>query len=76
MYFPTLNSCLWCPTVSCFVPVFAKPNPFGHLLDYLESALVLGCDGAQCIWQHQDVFSQELECFTGVCIDDISGPHT
>ena len=58
--------------MSCLVPLLANPSPFGHLFDFLETPLVIGCDGSRCIWQQQDVFSQELECVAGVCVDDIS----
>ena len=37
---------------------------------------MIGCDGSHCIWQQEDVFSQEMECVAGVCVDDIPASST
>lgn len=68
----TLNPCVLCATGQCIYNS-VKPGPFQTLFRHLNASTVVGCDGAQCVWEHVGVFRQELQCDAGMCVDD--QPH-
>ena len=69
IYVPTLNPCLYCPSFSCTYP---PDHPFGDLFRYVETPMIFACDGEECVWRHHHLFTQQLSCQTGVCINDVS----
>ena len=71
----TLNSCLICPAVSCTLNPASRHHPFGTLFQYLDSPGIFACDGSSCLWIHNNIFSQELECVAGACITDVVVPE-
>ena len=75
-YAITLNSCLYCASVTCSVNKAARSNPFGTLFDYLDAPAIFACDDATCLWIHNNIFSQELECTAGACLSDVIQPST
>lgn len=66
----TLNSCLKCNSVACSINEHVGDHPFAMLFDYLDTPAVFSCDGLSCIWTHDGVFTQELDCIAGTCIPD------
>lgn len=37
---------------------------------YMDSPMIFACDEQTCTWVQTKLFEQQLDCRTGVCIDD------
>lgn len=65
---------MFCPSVSCHSANETTIDSIHSLFDYLDTPGVFACDGTHCVWTHQSIFTQEMECSAGICMTDYTIP--